>query len=232
MIRTIRHIAGETPALAADPRFAATLAVEARLPREQFVPKAARRYVYFGTPLRIGWEQTISDPYIMAVMTAAAGIDRGSNVLEIGTGSGYQAAVLAELGARVATIEIVPQLATRAATTLRRRGYRNVTSRTGDGFAGWSDRAPFDAILVTAGAARVPQPLLDQLRVGGRLVMPIGPSTATEHLQVYLKRADGAFDVCSLGWAMFVPLTGRGNTPDRPGIGDRTIRWCYGAPVT
>lgn len=232
MLASIRAAANDVSALSADPNFQAVLAAEARLPREAFVPRNARRYAYIGAPLKIGWEQTISDPYIVAVMTAAAKLGPGANVLEIGTGSGYQAAVLAELGAKVATIEIVPQLAARAAVTLRRRGYRNVTVRSGDGFGGWADRGPFDAVIVTAGSARVPQPLLDQLRVGGRLIMPIGPSTPTEYLQVHTKRSDGTFEVCSLGWAMFVPLTGRGQTPERPGVGDHGLRWCYGAPVT
>lgn len=232
MISSLRASAEEVPALHRDPVFQAAIAAEARLPRERFVPEAARSYAYLGTPIEIGWSQTISDPYIMAVMTAAARIVRGSAVLEVGTGSGYQAAVLAELGANVSTVEIVPALAARAERVLRASGYRTVAARAGDGFAGWPDHAPFDAILVTAGAARVPQPLLDQLRVGGRLVMPIGPSAPMEYLQVYTKRGDGSFEICSLGWAMFVPLTGRGMTPERPGIGDHALPWCYGAPVT
>lgn len=232
MIASIEKAASDVPALRDDPVFVAAVAAESRLPRETFVPRAAVPYAYLGAPLEIGWKQTISDPYIMAVMSAAVGVRSGSRVLEVGTGSGYQAAVLAELGADVSTIEIVPELARRAARVLRRRGYRNVTVRTGDGFAGWPERSPFDAVMVTAGAARVPQPLLDQLRVGGRLVMPIGPSTPTEHLMVYTKRQDGGFDVCSLGWAMFVPLTGRGYTGERPGLSERGARLCYGAPVT
>lgn len=232
MIASIEKAASDVPALRDDPVFVAAIRAEARLPREQFVPKAAVPYAYVGAPLEIGWRQTISDPYIMAVMTAAVRVRPGTRVLEVGTGSGYQAALLAELGADVSTIEIVPGLARRAGALLRRRGYGNVTVRTGDGFAGWPDRAPFDAVMVTAGAAKVPQPLLDQLRTGGRLVMPVGPSTPTEHLMVYTKREDGGFDVCSLGWAMFVPLTGRGFTGERPGLSERSSPLCYGAPVT
>lgn len=232
MISGMRMMAKEVPALSADPVFAAALAAEARLPREDFVPKAARPLVYLGTPLEIGWDQTISDPWIMAVMTAAVRARPGAKVLEIGTGSGYQAAVLAEMGARVWSIEIVPQLARKAARTLRSRGYRDVTVRAGDGYGGWPEQAPFDAVMVTAGSAKVAPALLDQLRVGGRLVMPIGPSTPTERLEVYTKRADGGFDACSLGIAMFVPLTGRGQTPERQGIGDHSKPWCYGEPVT
>lgn len=232
MIASITAAAADVPALRTDPVFQAAVAAEARLPREAFVPRSASSAAYVGAPLEIGWKQTISDPYVMAVMTAAVKVSHGSRVLEIGTGSGYQAAILAELGADVSTIEIVPQLARRAAKTLRRRGYASVRVRFSDGFGGWPDRAPFDAILVTAGSASVPQPLLDQLGIGGRLVMPIGPSTATERLEVYTKQGDGTLAACSLGWAMFVPLTGRGFTPDRPGIGDHRKPWCFGAPVT
>lgn len=232
MMASIAAVTRDIPAMANDPGFIAALEVEARLPRERFVPKAARPFAYIGAPLNIGWEQTISDPYIVAMMTAAAKVGPSSKVLEIGTGSGYQAAVLAERGARVWTIEIIPELATRAARTLRRLGYRQISARAGDGFAGWPDHAPFDAVIVTAGAARVPQLLLDQLKVGGRLVMPIGPSTPTEQLLVHTKRPDGGFDICSLGRAMFVPLMGSGRTAERPGIVDRTKPWCYGASVT
>ncbi|WP_333840394.1 protein-L-isoaspartate(D-aspartate) O-methyltransferase [Novosphingobium sp.] len=232
MIASIKAAAADVPLLRADPTFQAAVAVEANLPREDFVPRAAKTQAYVGAPLEIGWQQTISDPYIMAIMTAASRVGRGSRVLEIGTGSGYQAAILAELGADVSTIEIVPQLARKAAATLRRHGYRRVRVRVGDGFAGWPERAPFDAVMVTAGSASVPTPLLDQLRTGGRLVMPIGPSTATERLEVFTKQADGSVVACSLGWAMFVPLTGRGYAADRPGIGDHAKPWCYGASVT
>nr|WP_246616807.1 methyltransferase domain-containing protein [Sphingomonas yunnanensis] len=162
MIGSIKVAAADIPASRDDPYFRAAVAVEARLPREVFVPRAAKPQAYFGAPLEIGWQQTISDPYVMAIMTAAVRVQRGSRVLEIGTGSGYQAAILAELGAAVSTIEIVPQLARQAVRALRRRGYRKVHARVGDGFAGWPERAPFDAVIVTAGSASVPAPLLDQ----------------------------------------------------------------------
>lgn len=232
MIASINAAAADVPALRDDPVFQAAVAAEARLPREDFVPRSASSTAYIGAPLEIGWKQTISDPYVMAIMTSAVQVVRGSRVLEIGTGSGYQAAILAELGAEVSTIEIVPQLAKRAGATLRRHGYRNVRVRAGDGFAGWPENAPYDAVIVTAGSAAVPRPLLDQLRIGGRLVMPIGPSTATERLEVYTKQPDGSVTACSLGWAMFVPLTGRGFAADRPGVGDHNKPWCYGASVT
>ena len=232
MISSIKAAAADVPALRDDPFFRAAVAVEAKLPREDFIPRAAKPQAYIGAPLEIGWQQTISDPYVMAIMTAAVHVRRKSRVLEVGTGSGYQAAILAELGAEVSTIEIVPQLAHQAATALRRRGYRNVHARVGDGFVGWPERAPFDAVIVTAGSASVPTSLLDQLRIGGRLVMPIGPSTATERLEVFTKQTDGSVVACSLGWAMFVPLTGRGYAPDRPGVGDHAKPWCFGASVT
>ncbi|URW74864.1 protein-L-isoaspartate(D-aspartate) O-methyltransferase [Sphingomonas donggukensis] len=233
MIATIRRDVATAPRLAADPWFVRALAVVASLPREAFVPHAARRLAYVGTPLQIGWDQTISDPHIVAVMTAAARIGSGSNVLEIGTGSGYQAAVLSRLGARVATIEIVPQLADRARATLARLRIGGVTVRAGDGFVGWPERAPFDAVIVTAGATEVPAPLLAQLRPGGRLVMPIGPRWPIEQILTLTKRADGGVYTCSLGPAMFVPLTGEGRRPEDPrGLSDRSIPLCYGAPVT
>jgi protein-L-isoaspartate(D-aspartate) O-methyltransferase len=232
MVTTMTADVAHTPLLARDPVFNAALATIAGLPRERFAPKAAASVAYLGTPLNIGWDQTISDPYIMAVMTAAARVRAGANVLEIGTGSGYQAAILAKLGARVSTIEIVPQLARRAATVLASLRIRGVTIRTGDGFAGWPDRAPFDAVIVTAGAAEVPKPLLAQLRIGGRLVMPIGVSQVTEQIMVYERRTDGSFAICNLGWAMFVPLTGQGQTAERAGLRDRSHPFCYGMSVT
>lgn len=232
MVTEIRADAAPTPGLANDPYFHQTVSAIARLHREAFVPKAARGLAYLGSPIEIGWEQTISDPYIMAVMTAAAKVAPGSNVLEVGTGSGYQAAMLAELGARISTIEILAPLAKRAAATLRRLGYRHIATRTGDGFAGWPERAPFDAILVTAGSSKVPAPLLAQLKPGGRIVMPIGPSWALEQIEVLTKTVDGDVTICSLGPSMFVPLTGKGATPDQLGLYDRTIPLCYGARVT
>lgn len=233
MIAHIQSLAQRSPALAADPFLARAIAAERTLRREAFVPHRTRPYANIDAPLEIGWGQTISDPWIVALMTAAARVRPGANVLEIGTGSGYQAAVLARLGARVTTVEIVPQLARRAAITLRRLGFGAVTVRQGDGFAGRSERAPFDAILVTAGSDRVPQPLLDQLAPGGRLVMPIGPSTFQEQLLVLAKDATGAIETCSLGATSFVPFTGKGERPDGSrGLIDRTLPRCFGIDVT
>jgi protein-L-isoaspartate(D-aspartate) O-methyltransferase len=233
MVRKIDERAAAAPGLAGDPAFRKALAAVAAIPREAFVPPAQRARVYRDTPLDIGWGQTISDPYIVALMIAAARVQAGSNVLEVGTGSGYQAAVLARLGARVATIEIVPPLARQAARRLRHLGFSSVAARAGDGFFGWPERGPFDAIIVTAGAARVPAPLLDQLRPGGRLVMPIGPSWPLEQLDVFTRAQDGSLATCSLGSAMFVPLTGRGQARGgQSGRSDPTISLCYGVPVT
>lgn len=180
------------------------------VPREAFVAPAQQADAYRETPLPIGYDQTISDAYIVAIMTAAADPGEHANVLDIGTGSGYQAAVLGKLADRVASIEIVPQLAEQARARLAHLGFANVEVRAGDGYAGWPERAPFDAIIVAAGAARIPQPLLDQLKIGGRLVMPVGLSWATEQILVVTRTGPTEYKRCSLGWSMFVPLTGIG----------------------
>jgi len=150
------------------------LAAMLKVPRERFVPSRVAPLAYADGALPIGYGQTISQPYIVAFMTEALQIMSNKKVLEIGTGSGYQAAVLGELAGEVYTIEIVPQLADRARDTLAAVGYRNVHVRTGDGYLGWPEQAPFDAIMVTAAPDHVPQPLLDQLGVGGRMIIPVG----------------------------------------------------------
>ena len=160
-----------------------------RVPRERFVAPGAEASAYADAPLAIGYGQTISQPYVVAVMSEAADIDRDDVVLEIGTGSAYQAAVLAELARAVYTIEIVPELAARAATLLRDLGYANVHTRLGDGYAGWPEHAPFDAIVVTAAPPTVPEALKQQLRVGGRLVVPVG--THDQELLVIERTTDG-----------------------------------------
>jgi len=146
----------------------------ARVRREAFVPDEVRHFAYQNRPLPIGYGQTISQPYIVAYMTEGLQVTNNKKVLEIGTGSGYQAAVLGELAREVYTIEIVPQLADHARNTLAALGYRNVHVRTGDGYLGWPEQAPFDAIMVTAAPDHVPQPLVDQLAVGGRMIIPVG----------------------------------------------------------
>jgi len=184
-----------------------TLAVLGLVPRHEFVPDGQKRYAYQNRPLSIGAGQTISQPYIVALMTDLAEVTKDDVVLEIGTGSGYQAAVLSELAGRVYTIEIVEELGRRAASTLERLGYDNVTARVGDGYAGWPDQAPFDAILVTAAPEKVPQPLIEQLAVGGRMVIPVGAENATQILQVLTKEDSGDVIISNVIAVRFVPLT-------------------------
>ncbi len=178
------------------------------VPRHRLVPPDMRRLAYEDGPLPIGWEQTISQPYIVALMTECARVRPGDRVLEVGTGSGYQAAVLAQLGARVFSIEIVEPLADRARADLATLGYTNVFIRAGDGYLGWPEEAPFDAILVTAGATHVPAPLIDQLKPGGRMVIPVGPTRAVQSLRLLVKRVDGTLEEDDLIPVVFVPLTG------------------------
>ncbi len=181
----------------------AVLAAMTRVPRHRFVPAQYQDAAYGDHPLTIGFEQTISQPYIVAYMTEAAQIAAGDRVLEIGTGSGYQAAVLAELAREVYSIEIIPELATRARTVLDELGYGNVHVRAGDGYAGWPEHAPFDAILVTAAPDHVPQALVQQLAVGGRMVIPVG--TGEQEMRVITKTPTGVIEQTTLS-VRFVPL--------------------------
>jgi protein-L-isoaspartate(D-aspartate) O-methyltransferase len=181
----------------------AVLAAMARVPRHQFVPASYQHLAYRDHPLPIGLDQTISQPYIVAYMTEAAAILPGEKVLEIGTGSGYQAAVLAELAREVYTIEILPELATGARSLLRRLGYTNVQVRTGDGYEGWEEHAPFDAILVTAAPDHVPPALVEQLAVNGRMVIPVGGDEQV--MRVLTKTAEGVVEEDLLP-VRFVPL--------------------------
>jgi protein-L-isoaspartate(D-aspartate) O-methyltransferase len=201
----------EEVALAADygapPISEETLAVIGKVPRHEFVPDSQKRMAYWNRPLPIGGGQTISQPYIVALMTDLADIDKGEKVLEIGTGSGYQAAVLSEVAGHVYTIEIIDWLGERAALDLERLGYDNVTVRIGDGYAGWAEHAPFDAILVTAAPDEVPQPLIDQLAVGGRMVIPVGGEYEVQTLRLLTKEADGILTVKDVIAVRFVPLT-------------------------
>lgn len=184
------------------------LAALKHVPRHRFVPQGVRGKAYADTPLPIGHQQTISQPYIVGFMSQAADVQPGEKVLEIGTGSGYQAAVLAELGAKVFTVEIVEPLAQRAQATLQELGYKDVKVRHGDGYAGWPERAPFDAIVVTAAPPQLPEPLVTQLAEGGRLVVPVGPAREVQQLEVYAKR-DGSLTLRSTTPVRFVPMTGR-----------------------
>ncbi len=176
------------------------------VPRHRFVPDRLADWAYTDRPLPIGHEQTISQPYIVAFMTEAVQPDATDRVLEVGTGSGYQAAVLAEIVDSVYTIEIVPALARTARTRLNRLGYDNVTVREGDGYAGWPERAPFDAIVVTAAPQQVPPPLLDQLAPGGRMVLPVGPVREVQQLTRLTKAADGSITRERLMPVRFVPF--------------------------
>jgi protein-L-isoaspartate(D-aspartate) O-methyltransferase len=222
----LRAVQEDYPGLINEPLFKAVIDAIGHIDRSEFVPTEQRAYANQDRPLPIGFDQTISRPYIVAVMTAAIEARAGSNILEVGTGSGYQAAVLSRLGANIHSIEILPQLASAAAERLHRLRYENIRIKAGDGFAGWPEFAPYDGIIVTAGAADVPSPLLDQLKPGGKLVMPVGANTMVEQLIVLTKQFDGSFLKCSLGPAMFVPLTGVGRTAEIPALYDRKVPLC------
>lgn len=183
-----------------------TLTALRRVPRHRFVPDNLREAAYEDHPLPIGHGQTISQPYIVAYMTEKAAITPGCKILEIGTGSGYQAALLAAMGARVFTIEIIPELAQRAATTLRDLGYDQVQVRTGDGNRGWPDEAPFDAIIATAAPEAIPPALVDQLAEGGRLIVPVGPQGGSQNLML-VTRTNGQIHQRTLLPVRFVPFT-------------------------
>jgi len=176
--------------------------------RHRFVPKASLRKAYFDRPLPIGHGQTISQPYVVATMTELLEIGPDSVVLEIGTGSGYQAAILAEIVKEVYTIEIIEELAKPAAERLKTLGYDNVKTRTGDGYFGWKEHAPFDGIVVTAAASHIPPPLVEQLKPGGKLVIPVGAPFQVQNLMVVEKREDGSVVKRSIYPVRFVPLTG------------------------
>jgi protein-L-isoaspartate(D-aspartate) O-methyltransferase len=194
----------------------AVLAAMRRVPRHRFVPVYYSAFAYDDGPLPIGHGQTISQPFIVALMSDALELQRARKVLEIGTGSGYQAAVLAEIVPNVFTIEIVEPLATEAAQTLTELGYRNIHTRVGDGYQGWPEEAPFDAIIVTASSEHVPQPLLDQLAVGGRLILPVGKAfQELQELVLYRRTKDG-YEHTRLSLVRFVPLIRKDQSP-QPG---------------
>jgi protein-L-isoaspartate(D-aspartate) O-methyltransferase len=177
------------------------------VPRHEFVPSAWLARAYADKPLPIGYSQTISQPYIVARMTELLGIDGSSKVLEIGTGSGYHAAVLSRVAGKVYTIEILKPLGERAARTLESLGYDNVEVRIGDGYRGWPEAGPFDAILLTAAPPEIPQPLVDQLKVGGRMVLPEGAGNIQELIRV-TKTSSGGVDRERIAAVRFVPMTG------------------------
>lgn len=201
-------MARETGTETGRPRFGeAVMAAVGKVPRHRFVPAALQSSAYDNRPLAIGEGQTVSQPYIVALMTDLLDPKPGDAVLEIGTGSGYQAAVLAELVAKVYTIEIIAPLGKRAAEVLAELGYRNVSVRIGDGYKGWPEAAPFDSIIVTAAAAEPPEPLLHQLKPGGRMVIPIGTSAGAQELELIEKLPDGGVSVRRALPVRFVPFT-------------------------
>ena len=201
-----RDTAAETGRRAFDPR---VMAVLGAVPRHRFVPPDQVHAAYRNRPLPIGYGQTISQPYIVALMTDLMNVQPDHVVLEIGTGSGYQAAILAELAQTVCTIEIVEPLAREAGERLRALGYAKVRTKAGDGYYGWEDCGPFDAIMVTAAASHVPPPLVRQLKPGGRMVIPVGPPFLAQHLMLVEKRADGTILTRQVLPVAFVPLTGK-----------------------
>ncbi len=177
------------------------------VPRHEFVPNEYLAIAYSDRPLPIDYGQTISQPYIVALMTELLDLDRGDKVLEIGTGSGYQAAILAEITDQVYTVEIIPGLADSAAERLLRLGYNDVRTLNEDGYYGWEEHAPYDAIIVTAAPDHVPQPLINQLKEGGRMVIPVGPVGWVQTLWLVTKEG-GEVEFHNKGGVTFVPLTG------------------------
>ncbi|MGE5154704.1 MAG: protein-L-isoaspartate(D-aspartate) O-methyltransferase [Bdellovibrio bacteriovorus] len=186
----------------------AVLAALRAVPRHAFVPEWQQDLAYGNHPLPIGAGQTISQPYIVAIMSQMLGVGQGDRVFELGTGSGYQAAVLAAMGVEVYTVEIVPELADRARRTLDALGYDRVQVRAGDGWLGWPEAAPFDAIIVTAAAPRIPEPLVEQLKTGGRLVIPVGQPDGVQQLVMYEKDPTGELVGRHRLPVRFVPVTG------------------------
>jgi protein-L-isoaspartate(D-aspartate) O-methyltransferase len=208
--RMIREIEGDVAFTsedigkkALDPR---VMRVMATVPRHLFVPSPLQGVAYENRPLPIGYGQTISQPYIVALMTDLLRVDSDDKVLEVGTGSGYQAAVLAMLVKNVYTMEIVEPLAKQASTRLRQLGYPNVTVRYADGYNGWKEAAPFDAIIVTAAASHIPPPLIQQLKPGGRMVIPVGAPFMTQYLIFVEKTATGRVTTRQMLPVQFVPL--------------------------
>jgi protein-L-isoaspartate(D-aspartate) O-methyltransferase len=183
----------------------AVLAAMLKVPRHEFVPENQRPHAYEDGPLPIGYGQTISQPYIVALMTQELRLRKGEKVLEIGTGSGYQAAVLAEITANVYSIDIIPQLVESARRTLERLGYKSVKAKAGDGYLGWPEYAPFDAIIVTCAPNDVPQPLVDQLKDGGRMVIPVGEQGRVQKLYLLQKRGKSVVRT-HITDVLFVPM--------------------------
>jgi protein-L-isoaspartate(D-aspartate) O-methyltransferase len=195
--------------LGTEPYALRVLEVMRHVPRHVFVPAHVRRLAYANRPLPIGHGQTISQPYIVAVMTALLAVDTSARVLEIGTGSGYQTAVLAALVRHVYSIEIIQELSLTARQHLTQLGYTNVDLRVSDGYYGWEEHAPYDAIMVTAAASHIPPPLLQQLKPGGRMVIPVGSPFLTQQLTIIEKTPQGSFRTQQVLPVAFVPLVGK-----------------------
>jgi protein-L-isoaspartate(D-aspartate) O-methyltransferase len=175
-------------------------------PRHEFMPQHVRRYAYEDRPVPIGYDQTISQPSLVAFMTESLDVNRNHRVLEIGTGSGYQAAVLAAVAKEVYTIEIVPELARSSSETLKRLGYKNVSTREGNGYLGWPEHAPFDRIILTAAPPELPQALVDQLKPGGKLIAPVGRTSEEQELMLVEKSKSGKVKRRSILLVRFVPM--------------------------
>lgn len=209
LVAEISALAKETQAETGQGAFS-TRVLEAidKVPRHRFVPSEIQRHAYRNRPLPIGYGQTISQPFLVAYMTELLQVNKASKVLEIGTGSGYQAAILGVLVKEVYTIEVIEPLATRAAETLKHYGYTNIQVRVGDGYYGWEKYAPFDAIIVTAVASHVPPPLIQQLKRGGRMLIPLGSAFMPQHLVLVEKDMQDRIRTRELMPVQFVPLTG------------------------
>lgn len=208
MVEEIEVMANETYGYESMPISKKVLSVIERVPRHRFVPEDGRYCAYYNQPLPIGHGQTISQPYIVALMTELLAPDKQGRILEVGTGSGYQTAILAEMAGEVFSLEIIESLAARAANLLNELGYANVQLKAGDGNYGWLEHAPFERIIVTAAANHVPQPLLDQLKPGGRMVIPVGDWPYAQELMLITKSRDGIFQQKNILPVSFVPLTG------------------------
>ncbi len=204
----LAEVAASSPYSGRDTLSSAVITAMKKVERHHFVPTWLAMFAYLNRPLPIGYGQTISQPLIVALMTDLLQLKEGDKVLEIGTGSGYQAAVLAEIVKSVYSIEIIEPLGKEAAERLKSLGYSNVEVRLGDGYYGWPETAPFDAIIVTAAASHVPPPLLKQLKPGGRMLIPLGAHFMTQYLMVVEKQADGSVTSRQIVPVSFVPLTG------------------------
>ncbi len=209
MVKEVAADAAETASYTGSPAFSpAVVKAMGKVERHRFVPEGLAAVAYLNRPLPIGYGQTISQPYIVALMTELLKVKAGDKVLEIGTGSGYQAAILAELAGSVYTIEIIEPLGRQAGARLKSLGCRNVKTKVGDGYYGWPEAAPFDAIMVTAAASHVPPPLIKQLKPGGRMVIPLGAHFMTQFLMLVEKKRDGSVTSRQIVPVRFVPLTG------------------------